>query len=212
MKLLPTVRAAMVSDSLDLLGIRSNVMDPSIKPLRRGMKVIGYAATIEFVASSEYDSKDPYGDAIDYLDSLKKGEVAVVGTGRSQISAFWGELFSTAAKNNGANGVICDGPLRDVNQILETGFTAFGVSSLPFDYKGRMRVKSVREPVLCGGVEVSPGDFIIGDIDGVVVVPARVIPEVFKAANERASGENKVLKDLKKGMSVRAAWDKHHIL
>lgn len=212
MKLLPTVRAAMVSDSLDLLGIRTNVMDSSIKPLRRGMKVFGYAATIEFVLSSDYDSKDPYGDAIDYLDSLKKGEVAVVGTGRSQKSAFWGELFSTAAKNNGANGVICDGPLRDVNQILETGFTAFGISSLPFDYKGRMRVKSVRSSVLCGGVAVNPGDFIIGDVDGVVVVPARVIPEVFRAANERASGENKVLKDLKKGMSVRSAWDKHHIL
>lgn len=212
MKLLPTVRAAMVSDSLDLVGIRTNVMDSSIKPLRRGMKLSGYAATIEFVPSSDYDSKDPYGDAIDYLDSLKKGEVAVVATGRSQKSAFWGELFSTAAKKNGAKGVVCDGPLRDVNEILETGFTAFGDSSLPFDYKGRMRVKSVRGSVLCGGVEVNPGDFIIGDIDGVVVVPARVIPEVFKAANERASGENKVLKDLKKGMSVRAAWDKHHIL
>jgi regulator of RNase E activity RraA len=49
-------------------------------------------------------------------------------------------------------------------------------------------------------------------MDGVVVVPARVIPEVLKAANERASGENKVLKDLKKGISVRVAWDKHHIL
>jgi regulator of RNase E activity RraA len=176
------------------------------------MKVSGFAATIEFVPSSDYDPNDPYGDAINYLDSLKKGEVAVVATGRSQESAFWGELFSTAAKNNGADGVICDGPLRDVNQILETGFKAFGHSSLPFDYKARMRVKSVRGSVLCGGVQVNPGDYVIGDIDGVVVVPAEVIPEVFKAANERASGENKVLKDLKKGMSVRAAWDKHHIL
>ena len=208
----PSVRSAMISDSLDLLGIRSNVMIPSIRPLDRTMKVMGYAATIEFEPSSEYDPQDPYAPAIEYLDSLQPGEVAIVATGQSQLSAFWGELFSTAAKLRGATGVISDGPLRDVNEIFGVGFGAFGVGSLPYDYKGRMKVSRVRANVICGGVSVAPGDFVIADIDGVVVVPHFAISEVFAAANARAQGENHVLIDLKAGSTVREAWDKHHLL
>ena len=208
----PAVRAAMVSDSLDLFGVRNNVMNFAIKPLERTMKITGFAATIEFAPADDYDEKDPYGPAIDYLDTLQKGEVAVVATGEGYKSAFWGKLFSTAAKLRGATGVIADGPLRDVNQIFEVGFNAFGVGTLPYDYKGRMKVTSTRSTVICGGVSVSSGDFIIADIDGVVVVPHDLIERVFLAANARAEGENHVLADLKAGSSVRAAWDKHHIL
>ncbi len=208
----PSVRSAMISDSLDLIGIRNNVMSKEIRPLDRGMKVMGYAATIEFEPSAEFDPSDPYAPAIEYLDSLQTGEVAVVATGQSTDSAFWGELFSTAALRRGATGVVCDGPLRDVNEIFEVGFSAFGVGTLPYDYKGRMRVSNVRSEVVCGGVRVAPGDFIIADIDGVVLVPAFAIDQVFTAANARALGENHVLADLKAGSTVREAWDKHHLL
>ncbi len=208
----PSIRSAMISDSLDLIGIRNNVMSKEIRPLERGMKVMGYAATIEFEPSEEFDPNDPYGPAIEYLDSLQAGEVAVVATGQSNRSAFWGELFSTAALRRGATGVVCDGPLRDVNEIFEVGFNAFGVGTLPYDYKGRMRVRKVRADVVCGGVAVAPGDFIIADIDGVVVVPSFAIDQVFTAANARAQGENHVLADLKAGSTVREAWDKHHLL
>ena len=75
-----------------------------------------------------------------------------------------------------------------------------------------MRVSKVRGEVVCGGVAVAPGDFIIADIDGVVVVPAFAIEKVFTAANARAQGENHVLADLKAGGTVREAWDKHHLL
>ena len=187
-------------------------MSLDIKPLDRTMRASGYAATIAFEASSDFDPKDPYAPAIDFLDSLNTGEIAIVATGGEHRSAFWGELFSTAAKLRGTAGVICDGPLRDVNQIFETGFSAFGIGSLPYDYKGRMKVISTRTPVSCGGVLVSPGDFVIADIDGVVVVPHLVINEVFTAANARAAGENHVLIDLKAGSTVREAWDKHHLL
>jgi 4-hydroxy-4-methyl-2-oxoglutarate aldolase len=207
-----SVRVAMISDSLDLIGIRNNAMSPNIRPLSGDMKIMGFAAPIGFTSSPDYDQADPYALAIEYLDSLRAGEVAVVGTGESTESAFWGELFSTAAKQNGAMGVISDGPLRDVNQILEIGFSAFGVGSRPYDYKGRMKVTSVRQEIICGGVVVAPGDFIIADQDGVIVVPQLVIDEVFTSANKRALSENHVLIDLKAGSTVREAWNKHHIL
>lgn len=208
----PAVRSAMIADSLDLMGIRNNVMNFAIKPLERTMKITGYAATIEFAPSEELNPADPYGPAIDFLDTLQSGEVAIVATGEDCKSAFWGELFSAAALRRGATGVIADGPLRDVNQILEVGFNAFGVGALPYDYKGRMKVTNIRTTVVCGGVSVSPGDFIIADVDGAVVVPQFAIEEVFSSANARALGENYVLSVLKAGSTVREAWDKHHIL
>jgi 4-hydroxy-4-methyl-2-oxoglutarate aldolase len=207
-----SVRVATISDALDLIGIRHNAMSGDIKPIDPLMKIRGYAATIAFEIASDYDFDDPYSPAIDFLDSLQAGEVAVVATGKSVQSAFWGELFSTAAKQRGSTGIISDGPLRDVNQIFEVGLSAFGTGTSPYDYKGRMRVTGIGSEVECGGVKVSPGDFIIGDIDGVVVVPRYAIDTVFAAANARALGENHVLKDLKTGSSVRAAWDKYHIL
>jgi len=206
------VRSALVSDSLDLIGIRSNVMSRAVTPLISSMKIMGYASTIEFVEGIDFDPQDPYGPAIDYLDSLQSGDVAIVATGHSTQSAFWGELFSTAAKGRGSNGVITDGPLRDTQEILPVGFSAFGVGTLPFDYKGRMKVSSVHSRVNCGGVEVNQGDLIVADNDGVAVVPASKIDEVITLANERARRESTVLKELLEGKSVRSVWDKHRVL
>jgi hypothetical protein len=206
------VRSALVSDSLDLIGIRSNVMSRAVTPLISSMKIMGYASTIEFVEGIDFDPQDPYGPAIDYLDSLQSGDVAIVATGHSTQSAFWGELFSTAAKGRGSNGVITDGPLRDTQEILPVGFSAFGIGTLPFDYKGRMKVNSVHVRVTCGGVEVNQGDFIVADNDGVAVVPASKIDEVITLANERARRESTVLKELLEGKSVRSVWDKHRVL
>lgn len=208
----PRVRSAMVSDALDAIGIRNNVMDAGISPLLSSMRAVGLASTIEFTPSEFFNSDDPYGPAIDYLDSLREGQIAVVATGQTDRSAFWGELFSTAAKSRGATGVVCDGPLRDTNLILEVGFDAFGASSRPIDYKGRMVVASMHESVICGGVQVHQGDALIADWDGVVVVPAAHIDEVFLAANQRAASERTVLNELKQGRSVREVWDEYRLL
>ena len=208
----PRVKVAMVSDSLDVVGIRNNVMNTSVRALRPGMRTVGLAATVRFEASSEYDQKDPYGEAIDYLDTLKPGELAVVATGPNDISAFWGELFSAAAKGRGAAGMVCDGPLRDTESIIPLEFPVFGASMRPIDYKGRMRVAEVRTTVVCGGVQVNPGDAVIADADGVAVVPAAHIDKVFELANARAQSEKAVLKDLLAGKSVREVWNAYGVL
>jgi len=202
----------MVSDSLDVVGIRSNAMDSSIRALRPDMRAVGLAATIEFEPSSDFDQKDPYGAAIDFLDTLDFGEVAVVATGGNDVSAFWGELFSAAAKGRGATGMVTDGPLRDTQAIVALDFNVFGSSMRPIDYKGRMRVCAVDTVVTCGGVEVHPGDAVIADADGVVVVPKIHIERVFELANARAQNEKSVLKDLLAGKSVREVWDAFGVL
>ena len=200
----PRVKTPMVSDCLDAVGVRNNVMNISVRALRPHYRAVGLAATIEFEPSTEFDQRDPYGVAIDFLDTLQPGELAVVATGGEDRSAFWGELFSAAAKGRGATGVVTDGPLRDTEAIVAVDFAAFGKAARPIDYKGRMRVKNTRTAVICGGV--------IADSDGVVVVPAKFITEVFDAANKRAQSEKTVLKELLDGKSVRQVWDTYGVL
>lgn len=206
------VRTPMVSDSLDAIGIRNNVMNTSVRPLASDMRALGLAATIDFTPDDTFDELNPYGPAIDFLDTLQTGELAVVATGAVSLSAFWGELFSATAIGRGATGVVCDGPLRDIEAIKALGFAAFCASARPLDYKGRMRIHSTRETVVCGGVEVHPGDAIIADADGVVVVPKKYIEQVFTSAIAKAQNEKTVLKELVAGKSVRQVWNAYGIL
>jgi regulator of RNase E activity RraA len=212
LKVDPRVRTAMVSDCLDSIGIRKNVFESNVKPIRHGMRALGIAATMAFIPDSEYDMEDPYGPAINFLDTLNPGEIVVISTQKQSLSAFWGELFSAAAKGRGATGVVVDGPLRDVEAIAELDFPAFGVLARPYDYKGRMRLVSTRESITCGGVEINPGDAVIADADGIAVVPALHIESVFNAANSKAQSERSVLADLLAGKSVKEVWDAYGIL
>ena len=208
----PRVRSAMISDSLDVVGVRNNAMDIRVRALRPDMRAVGLAATVQFVPDSQYDLKDPYGDGIDFLDTLQVGEIAVLSTGGDCLSAFWGELFSAAAKGRGATGVVADGPLRDTQQVVALDFPAFGQGSRTYDYKGRMRIEAIRIPVICGGVQVNPGDGVIADSDGIVVVPAEHLAKVSELANARAATEKTVLQDLLSGKSVREVWNAYGVL
>lgn len=208
----PRVRTAMVSDCLDAIGVRNNVMDSNIKPIRHEMRAVGIAATMSYVPDSHFDEKDPYATAINFLDTLSPGEIVVISTQRESLSAFWGELFSAASRGRGAVGVVAEGPLRDTEAIAGLEFPAFGVLTRPYDYKGRMRIQSTREAIVCGGVEVNPGDAVIADADGVAVVPSRFIDQVFAAANQKAQTERTVLKDLLAGKSVREVWNAYGVL
>lgn len=211
-KLDDRVRSAMISDALDSIGVRHQALAEGIRPLRPSMRIVGIATTITFGPDETFDSHDPYGAAIDFLDGLTPGSVAIVSTSGESRSAFWGELFSAAAKGRGATGVVCDGPLRDTEQVVEVGFAAFGQSVRPIDFKGRMRVISTHQTVVCGGVTVRPGDGVIADADGIVVVPAEYLAKVTQIAEERAKSERTVLKDLLSGSSVRQVWDAYRIL
>jgi len=203
--------SAIVSDSLDALGVRTQVMTAAIKPLVAGGRVLGRARTIQF-APTELDPQDPYGAAMAFIDGLVSGSVAVMATGADARTAYWGELFSAAAKGHGAVGAICDGPVRDVAKIRAVGFDVFAPGSRPVDFRARMRVVSTGEPVRCGGVLVDPGDVVLGDDDGVVVVPAAIEAEVLRLAVSRATAERTVLAELLDGASLRDVWDRWHVL
>jgi 4-hydroxy-4-methyl-2-oxoglutarate aldolase len=203
---------AILSDSLDAAGLRDQVLSQRLAPLVAGSRVLGRAWTVAFEPSTDDNPADPYGAAIDYISVIGAGEIAVIGTDASNESAFWGELFSAAALGAGAVGVVTDGNLRDTDKIAGLGFPAFSRSRRPIDYRMRMRVVGIGEPVSLGGVSISSGDLVMADDDGVVVVPQSAEIDVLRRARERAAGESTVLSELLAGETLRAVWDRHGIL
>ena len=149
---------------------------------------------------------------IEALDSILDGEVVVVSTQESKRSGPWGELLSTAAKARGARGTIVDGLVRDVKKIQQLGFPVFAAGIKPVDSKGRGIVTDYNVPVVCGGVSVSPGDFVFADYDGVVVIPQRVADETLRLAAERAVLEDHTREELMNGAYLRDVYAKYGVL
>ncbi|GIG62511.1 hypothetical protein Lfu02_68830 [Longispora fulva] len=201
----------MISDALDAIGLRAQVVAADLLPLLPGTRAFGVAATVQFAPTCE-DPDDPYADAISFIDSLQAGELVVVATDNSHRSAFWGELFSAAALGHGVTGVITDGCLRDTPKIAGLNFPAFSRARQPADFRARMRVTGSRLPVVLGGVTIRPGDLVLADDDGVVVIPYDVAHDVLDRARARARAETTVLAELLAGETLRGVWDRHGIL
>lgn len=207
-----SLTTAILSDALDKVGLRHQVLQTRLPCVVPGTRILGRARTAEFVPTLEADPDHPYDAAIDFIDSTRHGDLLVIATGESNASAFWGELFSAAALGRGAAGMITDGNVRDSDKISALGFGAFARSARPIDYRGRMVVASSQQPVRIGGVLVAPDDLVMADDDGAVIVPARVEHEVLAVASARIAGETKVLDDLLSGETLRAVWERYGIL
>jgi len=202
---------AVLSDALDEVGVRDRAMREHLRPLEPKTVLAGRARTI--LCMDMYHIPDnPYAMEIEALDSVLPGEVVVVGTGESKRNAPWGELLSTAAKARGARGAVIDGLIRDVQKILSLGFPVFAAGFKPVDSKGRGVVVSYNVPVECGGVLVEPGDLIVGDFDGVVAIPAKVVGEVVRLATEKVSKENTTRAELMAGAYLRDVFAKYGVL
>ena len=203
--------AAVLSDILDDMGHRNQVMAPTLRPLQPDVLFVGRARTQ--LAIPEYTVlEEPYQTQIDAVDSLGPGDVVVASTCHATTSAYWGELFSTAAQARGAVGAIIDGYVRDVRKVLDLGFPLFHTGYFPVNSRGRLRVVEYDVPVNCGGVLVYCGDLIFAEFDGVVVVPQDVIEPVIAQAMEIAAKENHMREELKAGSTLRAAWGKYRVL
>ncbi|MCU1535299.1 MAG: RraA family protein [Glaciihabitans sp.] len=204
--------SAMISDSLDAAGLRSQVLRERLAPVVPGSRAFGRATTARFLPSTDDNPDDPYGAAIDYISGVTPGQFIVIATDESNDSAFWGELFSAAAIGAGSVGVLTDGNLRDTARIAGLGFPAFSRSRRPIDFRMRLAISETATTVTIGGVEIAQGDLVIADDDGVVVIPQAREGEVLALARERASRESTVLAELLGGQTLRAVWDRHRVL
>lgn len=205
--------AAVISDTLDSLGRTQQAMHPSLRPIDDTRVLFGRARTgLYMEVYCETPGENPYELEIALIDDLRPDEVPVLACPRGERVAPWGELLTTASMARKAAGCVTDGLVRDVRMIREMGFPVFAGGIGPLDSKGRGTVMRIDVPVRCGGVLVNTGDWVFGDVDGVVVIPADMASQTIELALTKVSQENSLRDDLAGGMLLKDAFAKHGIL
>jgi 4-hydroxy-4-methyl-2-oxoglutarate aldolase len=202
---------AVVSDCLDRIGYRRQVMEPHIRPLFPEARLAGFAATVHCVEVDALPA-DPdhyYKGELQAVDSLQPGDVMVVST---CDGSYWGELLATASRYRGAVGLVADAYTRDTLKLIEMQFPTFTAGISAYDSLGRIDVDQVGVPIECGGVAVRQDDLVLADYDGVVVVPAEVAEEAISRAEEKVSGEDLVREKLEEGMPVWEAFRTYGVI
>lgn len=203
--------SAVVADTLDRLGLEAAAMAPRIRPLYPTAKLVGFAATVHCVNvdGPPAESEDRYKGELEAVDALRPGDVMVVSTCNG---CYWGELLATASRYRGAHGIVADAYTRDTLALIEMEFPTFVAGISPLDSLGRIEVDAVGVPIECGDITVQPGDLVLGDHDGVVVVPSSAAEKVLALAEEKVSGEDLVREKLAEGMPVSEAFRTYGII
>jgi 4-hydroxy-4-methyl-2-oxoglutarate aldolase len=205
--------AAVISDILDSLGFRNQVMSSTIRPVDPQSRhvVVGSAATVHFAPLYEV-LPNPYTTLIEAIDALQPGDIPVLATGGLDGPAYWGELFSTAAIARGARGTVIDGYHRDTRQVLALGYPLYSTGASPIDSWGRATAIGYGHAVNCGGVLVNPGDIVFAEIDGIAVIPQQVADQVIEGAFAKVAKEDRCRDDLRAGSLLSEVWKKYKVL
>lgn len=180
-----SLRRFTTAELADAMG-GENVMDVQIRPIHFKMKLAGPAFTIHLPFENGKKTMDAIAHA-------PMGAVIVISTSGSVKRAVWGDVRTTVALQRGVNGVVVDGPIRDVNRIAELGLPVFYKYISPASYADTA-LGETQVTIECGGLSVSPGDYIVGDDNGVVVIPASCLETVCEVAAKKLQSDEQ-LKD-----------------
>lgn len=210
---------AVIGDIMDKMGYVHQFLPARVRPLRDDMFVVGRTMTVleaDVINNPTEKGNNPvlkrsFGLMLEALDDLKENEVYIC-TGSSPAYALWGELMSARAIQCKAVGAVVNGYSRDTKGILDLNFPCFSYGPYAQDQAPRGKVIDFRVPIEIEGVRINDGDIIVGDIDGVCVVPRAIEEEVFTQALEKARGERMVLKKIQEGMPAREAFDTFGIM
>jgi regulator of RNase E activity RraA len=205
------IYTAALADILDARGFHHQTLPPSIRPLARGARLAGPAYTVKGRPASNPEAA-AYDEAIRkvlwMLGDVPAGHVAVYACDQD-VSAHLGELSVTSLKARGVAGCVLDGGCRDIGFILEEGFPVFSRFVTPEDSTWRWELEATQVPVTIGTVLIEPGDWAVGDDDGVVVVPAGVAQDVLAEAERKAATESEIRVAVRDGMPPLDAYERY---
>ncbi len=194
-----------IADAMDKVGIRGAVI--GIRPMYDCPKVIGRAVTIKITAAGAVPGK--YHLGVRAIDAAAGGDVIIIDNRGDLNNNCWGEILSMAAKMKGLSGVVVDGAARDIDACREFGFPVYARGTVPITARGRIMEESFNEVIRVGDVQVSPGDIVMADINGVMIIPAGRLDEVLEAAEGILAKELAMIADLKKGVPVMEVDQKY---
>lgn len=187
-----------LSDAMDKVGVRGAVI--GIRPMYACPRIVGRAVTIKVTAAGMMKSKHHLG--VQAIDSSEEGDIIVIDNRGDLNNNCWGEVLSMGAKMKGVSGVVVDGAARDIDMCKEFEFPVYARGTIPITARGRIMQESFNEVVRIGDVQVRPGDIVMADINGVVVIPVEKVDEVLGAAEDIFKKEAAMVEDLKNGLSI----------
>lgn len=193
-----TTSTATLADAMDKLGRDGCLL--GIAPLASGQRIIGRAFTVRYVAAGS-----PPGTVGDYLDDVEPGQIVVLDNNGRTDATVWGDILTAIANTKGVGGTVIDGVCRDVSRALDLGYPIYSRGRYMRTGKDRVEVAAVQEPVDISGIKIHPGDLIVGDDDGIVVIPSDIEEEVLRVAVEIDEREDKILAAVLGGATLSEA-------
>ncbi len=198
------IDTSTISDALDKLGIVGQCL--GVKSINPTWKIAGLAYTVK------YGPVDPLnkGTVGDYIDDVTPGDIVVLDNQGRLDCTVWGDILTSVAKRRGIAGTVIDGVCRDTNRSLELDYPMFSVGRYMRTGKDRVQVDAVGEPVSIANVRVRHGDIVVGDADGVVVVPRELAEKVLQIATEIEAAEDQIRAATETGLRLDEVRKQFH--
>lgn len=197
-----------VADVLDSIGYRDQVLPAALAPVTKEMKIAGPA----FPGRGEPTKDITHNDTahrLAMLESVTPGSVSIWACGGHDASAHWGEIMTRAVAARGCVGAVVDGGLRDTGFILDLQFPIFCRFRSPASSIGRWDIIEWNCDIQIGSTTIHPGDWVFGDIDGVVIIPADLVTDVIAKTEETVLREEKMRVDLEAGDRPSKVFERH---
>lgn len=196
-----------VSDALDRLELPGRV--GGLAPLTVPRRIAGRAVTVK-LGTGRPPTGPPRHLCTAAVDAAGPGEIIVVEQRSGIEAAGWGGILSNGASVRGIAGVICDGPVRDVDESRDLGFPVFARFATPATARGRIVEEAFNEPVTVGDATVAPGDYALADSSGVCFLPAARADEILEVAEAISRREALMTAEVRKGQPISEVMGKDY--
>jgi regulator of RNase E activity RraA len=195
-----------VNDVLREFCLLDQALPGRILPLREYRTVAGFAFTVKSSPNVKIQGEMEFRTQM--LDDMKEDDFVVWDTSRDNKATLWGGVMTATAKGKKLKAACIDGGIRDTHQILSADFPVFYEYRISNGSLGRCLITHYQIPIKIGDVTIKPGDVVMGDIDGVLVVPRNIAYEVLIRAEEIKENEKKIFSWVKEGQSVQEITQK----